>query len=148
MLIFFFDMLISDPQPRDIVAPLWPLMSPCTAYKASTHHLIKLRLSALKIRGMYIVLGRYWSNYLNLRQSSSSGSIILTARKAMDIWMYFINLIFVNRSCATLWCNYVACYLSNTFLSSSGYTYNICYPVSVGDVFMIYSGKSAIKFLS
>ena len=144
----FFDMLICDPHPRDVMAPCWTLMSPCTIYKASTHHLIILRLSALKIRGIYIVPRRYWSNRCNLRQLSLSGSITFTSRKATDVWMSFISLRVVNISCDTLWCNDVACYLSNIFLSSSEYTSNIWSPVGVWGVFMISSRKSAITFLS
>ena len=148
MLIFcFFDILISDPHTIDMMALLWPLISPRTAYKSSTHHLITLRLSALKIRGMYIFLRRYWINHHNLRQLSSSGSITLTVRKATDVCMSFITFRVLNRSCATLWCNAVDCYLSNIFFSSSGYTSNIWYPVGVGDVCMISYGKSAITLL-
>ena len=142
----FFGILISDPHPRDIVAPLCPLMYTCTAYKSSTHHLITLRLSYIKIRVMYIFPRRCWSNHLNLRQSSLSGSITLTARKATDVWMSCITLRVVNRSCDTMWCNTVGCYLSNGFLSSSGYTSNIWSPVGVGTVFMISYGKSVITF--
>ena len=140
-------MLSSELHPRDIVAPLWPLMYPCTTYKASTHHLITLSMSDVKIRGMYIVPRRYWSNHRNLRQSSLSGYTTLATRKATDVWMFFITLRVVNRSCATLWCNAVACYLSNIFLSLSGYNSNICFTVGVGDVFMISSGKYTINLL-
>ena len=104
-------------------------------------------LSALKIWGMYIVPRSYWSNHRNLRQSSLSGSITLTARKSTVVWMSFISLRVVNRSCATLWCNSVACYLSNIFLYSSVYTSNLCSPFGVGNFFTISYGKYGIIFL-
>ena len=109
--------VIYDLHPRDMMAQFWPLMSPCTTYKASTHHLIKLKLSALKMSGMCIVLRRNWSNLHKLSQSSASGSIILAARKSTDVWMSFLTLRVVNISCATLWCNTVYCYLSNILFS-------------------------------
>ena len=140
-------MLIYDLQPRGTVAPLWNFRSLCTSYKSSTHHLITLSLSALKIRGMYIVPRRYCSNHKNLRQSSMSSSITLTTSTEMDVCMSFIYLRTVNISCATLWCNDVACYFYNILLYSSGYTSRIFSRVGVGDVFVISSGKSAITFL-
>ena len=138
-------MLITNPQPRGMVSPVFPFMSPCNLYKPSTYHLITLSLSPLNIIGMYIVPCMYCSTCCILRQSSSSGSHILIFRKETDVWLSFMALSVANRSCATLWWEVVACSSSKIFLSLLGNTSNRWSPSGVGGVFIVSSGKSAIN---
>ena len=83
----FFEMLNADLQPTYMVDPVFSLMSPCTSYKAYTHHLVTLRMSSLKISGMYIVPHRYWIKCCNFRQSSLSVSCTPFVRKSTAIWV-------------------------------------------------------------
>jgi hypothetical protein len=56
VLIFcFFYMLDMEPLPMDMVAPVCPQQSPWVAKEASTHHLTKVRESALGVSGKWIV---------------------------------------------------------------------------------------------
>ena len=77
----FFGMLITLPRPSYILASFYHLITPCTTYKAYTHHLIAFRLSELKISGMYIVPHRYWSNYFRLHQLSFPVYLTLVVKK-------------------------------------------------------------------
>ena len=141
-------MLNADLRTTDMMDTVFSLMYQCTSYKTSIHHLITLRLSALKISGMYIVSHRYWSNCRNLLQSSFSGSCTPIVSKVTAIWMYFLPLGITNRSCSKLWWNAVACSLSKISISLSGCTPKKFHPVGVGCVFMIFSRKSAIPLLT
>ena len=149
MLIFsFFDILNTDLRLTHIVDPVPPLIYQSTSHKTSTHQLITLRLSALKISGMYILVHMYLSNCHNLRQSSLYGSCTPIFSKATAIWVYFLPIGIANRSCAKLWWNAVACYLSKIFISLLGRTPKKIYPVGVESVFMIHYGKSAIPLIT
>ena len=148
MLIFyFFGMLITYLQMRDMVESVWHLLSTCTSYQASINHLITFRLSFLKISGMYIVPRRYWSTCISLCQSSLSVSHTFVVNKATPVWMSFLDLGVVNRSCATLYWNYVTCSSSKILFSLLGHNLNRWFPDSVGYILMISSRKSVINFL-
>ena len=55
LILCFFAIPMTDSLPKDIVNLECPLMYGCAAYDASTHHLIIVRISALKISGILIV---------------------------------------------------------------------------------------------
>ena len=122
LIFYFFGMLITYLQMRDMVESVWHLLSTCTSYQASINHLITFRLSFLKISGMYIVPRRYWSTCISLCQSSLSVSHTFVVNKATPVWMYFMDLGVVNRSCATLYCNYVTCSSSKYYFPRWGIT--------------------------
>jgi hypothetical protein len=102
-----------DPLPRDIVAPVCPLQLSRVAKEASTHHLITLRLSALRMSGRCIVHLMYLSSRLSFDQSSSSGFLTLVVRKATPDCMSFLALADANNSCATQWWNAIARFSSS-----------------------------------
>ena len=92
----------------DIIAPVCPLQSRCAAKDTSTHHLMTLRLSALSMSGIFRVPLMYLSTLKFFLQSSSSGLLTQVHRKAMAIFIYFLDLDVTNISCATMWWNDIA----------------------------------------
>ena len=76
-----FEKLMAAPLPSDIIAPVWPLQSLCTAWDASIHHLTHVILSAERLSFMWRVPRRYRSTRLTFTPSSSSGRFTRVVRK-------------------------------------------------------------------
>ena len=113
---YLLDMLLTNIQLRDIVAPLWLWKYGCIAYDAFTHHSIMFSLFTINIDGMFMVDLMHCSTCLSFCQSSSPGLVTLVVRN----YTYFcisvltqgvLNTIFLNE-----WWNSVARSLSNSFL--------------------------------
>ena len=62
-------MLITDPSPSNMFAPVFHLMYQCVTYESLNHHLITLRLLYRRMSGNCIVTLRYCSNRHSMRQS-------------------------------------------------------------------------------
>ena len=105
-------LLMIDPHPIYIVAPVWPFASLWVANNASTHHLttlIKLILNVIFIR---MVLCRYTSTQSSFAQSSYLGSLTLVVRNFITVCISVRNLAVVNSICTTEWWK---CYFSRLF---------------------------------
>ncbi len=82
VLIFcLLEKLIAAPFPRDIIDPVWPRQLSCTAWGASTHQWIVVRLSAKRFSFMWCFPRRYLRFHLSLPQSSSTGRLTWVVRK-------------------------------------------------------------------
>ena len=143
---YLFEILATDPHPRDIFSPLRLLQYGCIAYYASTNQFIMFSLYTLSINGMWMVDLMYFITRLNFRQSSSSGLLTLLLRNATFVWIYFLTWIVVNKSCTTEWWNEVDWCSSNSFISESYLTVNMFSTAGVATITCIVSGKSETIF--
>ena len=92
LILFFVDIPVTDPLPNEMVAPMCPSMSGCEAYDTSTHHLIIVKLSDLKISGTLMVQRTWRTRHFNLPQSYSSGLQNLIVKKYTAVCMSFLAL--------------------------------------------------------
>ena len=122
----FFAIPMKYPPPKDIVDPVCPLVSGWTEYDVSTHHLIIVRLYALKISGILISRLAYCSRRFSFTQSSSSGSQTLVERNDKDVYMYFLALDHANNNCATVWWRVLTRFPSSLFWLHSYLTVYMC----------------------
>ena len=104
---WFFNSSVIDPNPMDIIGPVFPLQSGCAAKGALTHHLMTLRMSALSNIGRCRVILMYVSTLTRFPHSSFSGYLTWINRKAISKLISFLALDVINSSCATVWCNYI-----------------------------------------
>ena len=74
-----------------MVPPVWSLMYPWTTYGTSKHHMIMLRLTSLKISGLYTLPRIYWSSCLNPPQLSSSSSCTIVVRNEIVVSISFLD---------------------------------------------------------
>ena len=142
-----FDMLVTDPHTRDIVALVWLRQSGYIAYEASTHHFTMFSLSTLSINGMWMVIIMYCSsNYRNFRQSSSLGVLTLVVRNSTVAYISLLLRVVANKSWATVWWDAVAHSFSSSFLSVSSLAVNKCSDAGVFTRPCIVSVKSDTIF--
>ena len=119
-------MLATDTHPRDIVDPAWLRQSWCIAHDASTHHFTMFSLPNLNINGAKMVDMVYYGTYRSLHQSYLSEILTLVVRNATYVWIYLLIRRVANKSCATEWWNSVSWSSSNSLLSASSLTVNMC----------------------
>ena len=118
----FRDRSIIYTDPMDIISPFSPFQSGYAAKDASTHHFMKLGLSALSMSGRCRVPLMYLINLTSFPLSYSFVILTKVHRKSMVILMSFMALDMKNRSCATVWWNAVSCYSFSSVCSFSGLT--------------------------
>ena len=95
---------------------------------------------------MYLVPLKYLSTLLNLTQSSSSGSFTLVAINKTSVCMSLLDLVLMNKNCATVWWNISALSLSNILYSSSTLIWDRLFASGVADVSLKYSGNYSSIF--
>ena len=97
-------MMVTPPLPMEIVAPVWPLISLCTPYYASTHQWIIFRLLVFSWSATSQVSCRYWSRRRICFQKSLSEYHTLVVINEMVGWIYVLARLLINRNFATsLW---------------------------------------------
>ena len=116
LIFFFFNMLMIEPWPIDIVALVWTFTSLWAVNDAPTHHLTTFIKSILNISFIWIFLSRYTSTWTSFPQQSSSGYFTLVARNAIVVWIFLRHLAIANISCATEWWNAIFRIPRNIFL--------------------------------
>ena len=94
------------------------------AYEVSTHHLMIVRMSACRIRGIYIVQQIYCRRRFRLLQLSSSGSRTMVLKKSIFVFISLWDPGGKNRSWFTARCNSVILSLCNSTNSPSRLTSN------------------------
>ena len=66
----FVEKMYTYPFPRDIMAPVCPRKSSCTAYEASTNHFTNYMSPTLNVSFIYLVTLRYFNTIFSFPQSS------------------------------------------------------------------------------
>ena len=138
----FRDIYIINPDPMDIIAPVWPLQSGCVTKGASTNHLMTLMMSDLSMRSRCRLPLMYLNTPTSLPQSSSYGILTRVHRKLISILMYFLALDMINISYTTMWWNAVARSLFSGTQYYLGLIWNIWLSAGIVILPVMTSGKS------
>ena len=99
---YFLEKLETDPLPRDIIYPMCPRQSSCTAYEASIHHFNTEMSPFLKVSFSYIIPLIYFNTRFSFPQFSSSGYFTHVVRNVTYVCMYQRALELMNSTCTTL----------------------------------------------
>ena len=81
----FVELTMGKPLPMLRPPPVCPRISGCTPNDPSIHHLSIPPPLALKVRGNFLVPLMYFIRWVNLDQSSVSGSLTLVVRNAIAV---------------------------------------------------------------
>ena len=105
----FVENMYTDNFIRDIMAPVCPRQSSCTAYKVSTHHFTTDVSPTLKVSFSSLVPLRYFNTHFSFPQSSFSGLFTHVVRDYTAVCMSRRSLALMNSSCTTVWWKLFAC---------------------------------------
>ena len=115
---YFFENLYTATHPRDIIFPIFPQQSFCTAYEVSTHHFTAVMSPMLEVRISFLVPLRYFNMRFSFTQSLLFGFFTCMVINSTALYMSGCDLVLMNRSCATVWWKICACSSGRYFLFS------------------------------